>query len=299
MKKINYTVIALLFITFLSYSQSRHEEHNSPGYDTLLFDGADNNSTAFYDKAFDHCYVYVEHVKGNAQGTIMTTKYETICGGQVDTVTYFKKGKVKQGDKLETGEIISTGPDSYLSIMFPDHKTIRLSPNSQMMLNKDYCQNNGPIQILLQEGEMYGDDRLGNQDKKFNVTTKYGTSIVDGTLFTVGTTINGSDTTDILKVYEGSVKFQMLLGKTGINKVSDKGSQLKQLYEDYKNGKITNEEFTKKMQDAQNGMVESLPKEPVHVTAGYKSTILNGANATDPETFDASENRWFDDVNFQ
>ena len=146
---------------------------------------------------------------------------------------------------------------------------------------------------------MYGDDRFGNKAKTFNVTSKWGSSIVDGTLFTVSSTASGSDTTDVLKVYEGSVRFKMVLNKAGYNQVTDKGAAIKQIYDDYKSGKITAEEFAKKMQEAETGITQMMPKEAVHVTAGYKSTITNGANATDPEPFDVNADTWWDDKNFK
>ena len=110
---------------------------------------------------------------------------------------------------------------------------------------------------------------------------------------------SGNDTTDILKVYEGSVKFQMVFRNGANKKVENKGAEIKKLFDDYQGGNLSVEEYTKRVQELQQGMVEALPKDAISVGAGYQSKITNSGNPTDAEPFNTNENRWWEDSNFQ
>jgi hypothetical protein len=91
-----------------------------------------------------------------------------------------------------------------------------------------------------------------------------------------------------------------MLFRNGANKkAGDKGAEMKKAYDDYKSGKMSADEYTKKLMELQQELTESLPKSAITVGEGFQSKITNGGNPTDPESIDPSEIHWWDGADFQ
>jgi hypothetical protein len=250
MKKINlvqqfkiFVIILFMFSTIL-YSQSiSGTGFISGGHDSLLFDGANSS----FIKSADICKVRVMQVSGLAFGTICVKKNtDNICTGK-DTLEVCKEGQIYPDDELKAGDKISTGPNGYLVIMLSDGKRISFAHNTSMVLNSNYCDNNFATQVLLDEGELYINGRPNKNIKGINVITEFGTAVVEGTVYSYGIIKEGGITTDVLKVYEGSVKFQKnMQNESNKKKSQDKAAELKKLTEDYQSGKISPKNLPKR-----------------------------------------------------
>jgi hypothetical protein len=271
MKKI-IIAFSLILISSSIYTQTKSGTgFYSVGHDSLLFDG-ENSS---FIKTGDICRVKVTQASGIAIGSRCKLNILDICGKK-DTGEVCKEGQIFPDDKLKAGDKISTGPNGYLTIMLSDGKTISFGHNTSMVLNSNYCDNNFATQVLL------------------DVITEWGTAVVEGTVYSYSSLKDGAITTDILKVYEGSVKFQRIIQDAGKQKVEDKTGQMKQLTEDFQSGKISIEEYSKKMAELQKEMTETLPESAITVNAGFQSRIVGTENPTEPIPFDTNENRWWE-----
>ncbi len=289
-------ILAISFVLISSsiYSQTKiFTDSYSGGQDSLLFDGANSSFIA----TGNDCKVKVTYVHGIATGSRCVMVIHSVCGVK-DSEEVCKAGKIFTGDKLKAGEKISTGPDGYLTIMLSDGKLINFDKNTSIVINSNYCDNNFKTQVLLEEGILFIDAKPNKDIKGINVTTKYGTAIIEGTEFSYESINESGITTDVLKVFDGSVKFQNNLQNREIFKsAQDKGAEIKKLNEDYQGGKISLEEFQKKLPELQTEMIDATPKSAITVNAGFQSKIVGTKNPTAPESFDVNENRWFDDAN--
>jgi hypothetical protein len=285
-------IIAILLVLISSsiYSQTKiGTGFYSNGHDSLLFDGTNSS----FIIASNICKVKVQSVSGIAIGTRCVLKIYNTCG-EKDTAEECKVGQIFPDDKLKAGDKISTGPNGYLSIMLSDGKTINLAPNTSIYINSNYCENNFKTQVQLDEGLISINARPNKDVKGINVSTEYGTAITEGTEFSYEIIKESGSITDVLKVFEGTVKFQKnMQNKANQNKTEDKAAEMKKLTEDFQNGKISQEEYMKKIQEIQKEATESLKYE-VTVNAGFLSRIVGTENPTQPESFDVNENHWWE-----
>ncbi len=184
--------------------------------------------------------------------------------------------------------------------MLSDGKTIRFAHNTSIVINSNYCDNNFKTQIQLEDGALYINARPNKDIKGLNVITKYGSASIEGTEFSYESINESGITTDVLKVFDGSVKFQNNMANPDISKKTENiGAEMRKLTEDYQGGKINMQQFPKKMQELQKEIAEVEPKSAIIVNAGFQSKIVGTVNATEPESFKVNENRWFDDANYK
>ena len=87
--------------------------------------------------------------------------------------------------------------------------------------------------------------------------------------------------------------------KGTFKKTEDKGAEMKKLSDDYLSGKISIEEFTKKIQELQKEMTETIPQNSITVNADFQSRIVGTENPTEPVPIESSGSEWFDDANFK
>ena len=296
MKTINFSILFILF--FISsgvYSQTKSGiSLYSGSHDTLIFDGANDNSS--FIKTGDVCKLKVMSASGIAIGTRCHTENYTACGSEVFEEEVCKTGQIFPDDKLKAGDKISTGPNGYMTIMLSDGKTIRFGHNTSIVINSNYCTNNFKTEVLLDEGIIFVNAKPNKDVKGINITTYYGTALIEGTEFSYEIIKDGDLTTNILKVYDGSVKFQKnMQNKSSQKKADDKASEMIKVTDDYQSGKISIEEFTKKMQMLQQDFSETVPQNAITVNAGYESRIVGTENPTDPVPFDTNGNRWWEE----
>jgi hypothetical protein len=110
---------------------------------------------------------------------------------------------------------------------------------------------------------------------------------------------DGNVTTDILKVYEGSVVFEKKLNvEADEKKRLDLTAQQTKLNEDFQGGKITKDEFVKKSTELQKELRDIFDGRKVTVNAGFESRITGTDNPTTPVPIDASEKPWWEEPAF-
>ena len=135
----------------------------------------------------------------------------------------------------------------------------------------------------------------GNGEGDSYINTEHSTVHITHTEFSVEIVKAGDITTDILKVYKGSVSFGLNLQNKELEKKNDdKASEMTKISDDFQNGKISMEEFSKKMIEFQSDMSKSSPMGSVTVNAENESRIVGTVNPTGPVTFDTKENRWWE-----
>jgi hypothetical protein len=293
MKKIYFSIIiTLILISSEAYSQKEGFAFSySPGYDSLIFDGSNGNINNFINIS-DECNIKVTMVKGKAYGKIVTTKIETICG-QTDTFKTLVYGPLKVGDIVASEDFMRTESFSQVEVMLHNGKNVWLGPSTEFQMGRDYCMGNGIAKLLSGTVHVKG----SNDNGTTYVSTERGIVEMTHTEFSVEIIKEGDVITDILRMYEGSVTFKMNMGNSeNMKKTEDKGAEMQKLAEDFQNGKISLEEYMKKIQELQKEMTDVMPQTGIIVNAGYESRIVGtGGNPTEPVTFDTNQNRWWED----
>jgi len=290
MKKIIIS-ISIVLISLSVYTQAGpHTAFFSGSHDSLLFDGDDANSINILKPAYDRCKIIVKNVKGTVTGTYLVEKNYYTCGEKgADTIE--EKGQIKSDlYDLVPGDGIKTGKDGLALLQLSDGTVIALHNNTSIILPKDYCKHNfNPIE--LKEGII---KVVKTGDKGADIGTSRSKTKNKKTQFSVEIVQDGDVTTDIVKVYEGSVEVQNELQTKEYQKnTKDKGPEMTQLTKDYQSGKISIEEFSKKMSELQKEI--TMPQNPVTVNAGFQSRIAGLENPTEPEPFDTNENNWWEE----
>lgn len=283
--KIKAIIIFLFCFAFQLSVQSQQTGGRSIPRDSLTFDGvySDINNTASCS-----CPIKILWQKGGpVWGTECITKISSICG-EKDTgiiartrILSLKATEVADGDSIRTGDFEDAG----IKLQLADGKTIEMSRNASLIVDKDHCKN--PMTLRVHYGLVYLDLTHGDRDKSIAVMTGQGIVVNKGTRFTVEVTGDG---VEIVRVYEGSVEFKMNPANSDYKKSNkDKDAAMKQLTEDYKNGKITAAEFTQKSMELSKQVTENSVPKTVTVEAGYESRINGFGNPTDPVAFDTSD----------
>ncbi len=294
-----FILVTFMFVafTFLSVNaqpqqltsvSERFSQFSYTEDDSLLFDGKYGNSN-YFNKVREECNLKVTKVQGKAFGTILTIEIENLCG-VIDTVPKLTYGQLKVGDIVISEGILRTQDFSQLEVELKDGKNVWLAPTTEFKMGKDYCKGNGYADLYSGEVHVSG----GKGDGNTYINAGHSTVHITKTEFSVEIVKADDITTDILKVYEGSVSFSLNMQNKEIFKSSeDKGAELKKLTEDYQSGKISLEEFTKKFPVLEKELTETLPKSAT-VNAGFQSKIVGTENPTEPESFDVNENRWWE-----
>ena len=293
MKKIYFYILSTLFLI----SSSCLAQYYSGRHDSLLFDGANETSTNF-QKTDEDCLMKVVTVNGNVIGLAMTMVAVVDCGGKViDSVKLPRKRLLKLGDMVVAGEPISTEDTrDFVILQLADGENLFAGGKRGLVGVRDYCRFPPNIWITLEAGKL-GIKWNPLLPKSVTLCTGgLGSCVkITGTQLSLEIVQEGDVTTDILKVYEGSATF----GKNMQNQDTSKGEQMKKLAEDYQSGKISIEEFTKKMQEFQKEMTEFLSGNEITVNAGFESRITGTDKPTDPVPIDANEKPWWEDPDFK
>lgn len=240
------------------------------GHDSLLFDGSTTQPHVYkYD-----CYVAVVKARGKVMGSRRIVETETICG-ETETGERFKWDDISEPDLTKIGDSIVTGADGYVTLMVVESTnleigtykkihTVTMAPNSKLTI-KDcdpYHETN------LFNGKTYIQGKKDGS-MKFNVHTDISFTEPEGTVYSVEKTTAG----DIIRVYEGSVNVK--IRKSDAKDIKDVTQQMQQLNEDFKNGKITQEEMIAKSKELTEKMTKGMEsmKVSVKVEAGSQVTV--------------------------
>ena len=290
MKKI-IIAFSVIMISSSIYTQAGPQTgFYSGGHDSLIFDGTSEIATIPTSRT-NECYIRVIYANGNTQGTYFVTKTYEVCTVQ-DKYETTETGPLSPMNELKLGEEITTGDNSSLEMQFQDGSRIRLGPNSKIRITGDMCDRRTLIEQMA--GKMWNSVKklLGSQ--KYEVKTDRCANGVRGTEFSVEIT----NDENIIRVYEGSVEVQNELQIKEYQKnTKDKGPEMTQLTKDYQSGKISIEEFSKKMSELQKEI--TVPQSLITVNAGFQSNVIGMENPTEPVPIESTGNEWFDDVNFK
>jgi len=296
MKVKYYAILFILSVILMSsYSQQKHGMSFSPiGYDSLNYDGTNEIIVSPVHNS-EKCYLKVNYTYGNNTGTKVVTKTYVICGSSV-TDTETEKGTLKNDDELMPGAEIESGPDGEMEIEYPDGSVIRLGKNSKFTPNDDICKTINEMGYMI-EGKIMAFIKKVLGGAKYEVKTGTAYIGVRGTQFSAEKKINGSDTVTIVKVYSGTVEVR--LNNFDVTKIETQGDAINRIQEDYKNGKITQEEMIKQMTEAMKVVNKEtgVMNTTATVEAGYKCVV--GKTVGKPELIETDDDRWFDDANFK
>jgi FecR-like protein len=289
-------LIPVLMVFFLVIQQKDLKSQSftsSNPHDSILFEGAKENDLV---KKSDNCVVNVSWVRGHVIGTHHETKFIRVkdCGVEErlvpqDTV---RRGQLLEKDEVEVGEDndIETGDDGKIIFRLSDGSELVLGPNSKINISKWYCNDPHPVLSFISKtaGKIWFQIEKAVGGAKWEVKTEAAIIGNRGTTFAVE---NGDKTTTV-KVYDGAVEFNQNFGSEATKSQEE---QIKQLNEDFQNGKISMEEYSSKMKEFVDWNLKNRGSDyQVIVNAGYKSTITGIDKATEPEPFDVNADRWWE-----
>jgi hypothetical protein len=276
----------IIFIFLFSAGYAFAQPGAFGGHDSLLFDG--NGRQRIYKT---ECYVAVVKSKGKVMGSRLEIEIIDICG-EKDTMETYKWDDISEPDLTKIGDSIVTGADGFVTLMvvetttgeigtYKKKHTITMAPNSKLVI-KD-CDPYGTTNLF--NGKTYIDGKLGGS-MKFNVKTDISFSEPEGTVYSVEKSPAG----DIIRVYEGAVTVK--INKTDAKDIKDASLGIQQLNEDYKAGKITQEELIAKTKELSEKMQTGMQnmKVSVKVEAGNQVTVGSSIGTVIP--IEGEDNWW-------
>ena len=280
--------------TLLLISSSCLAQFYSGGHDSLLFDGA-NEISANFQKTDEDCLMQVLHVNGNVIGTVVTKLRAKACGDEYVWVYIREKKLIKEGDMVKAGEPITTETDKdFIVAQLENGENLMFGGERGEVVVKDYCKTPPNVIMTLEAGKL-GIDWNPLLPKTLTICTDFGCLRIKGTTFSFEILKEGDVVSNVLKVFVGSVTFgRNMESEASKKKTKDKSAEMKKLTDDFQSGKISIEEFTKKMAELQKDLSETLPQNDITVNAGYESRIVGTENPTEPVPFDTNENRWWE-----
>lgn len=257
--KITFPVF-LIFIFFSFFQKSNSQSFTSYklNADSLLFDGAERNFPVN-----SACTGNVSMLKGCAK----IIKPSGECGIPGST------SDASVGAKIEAGDKIQVCKQSIIEIQLPDGSIYRGGPGAEVNVDESMCEAQKSFSFRLLMGSMWNQvSHVIGGDTKYEVKTENAVVGSRGTKFLVRInrdTINSEGNSDIrittlVVCLEGAVEVSNANGVT----VVDAATQIK-LTEDFQNGRITMEEFQRRVTEINNNNKRILE-------AGMELTVVNG-----------------------
>ncbi len=251
--------------------------------DSLLFDGG-YNKISYGNLCF--CKVKVIKYHGAAFGSKIIKEVEELCG-EKDTVIKLVRGLVNLGDDLYAGEEIYT-LDGTMKIKLENGTEITLNPQTRIVIDENYCCGIG-AHMKIYNGMICYDAGKATNSEHLVCLTKNGTMEIYHTLYTVEVTSEA----DIVRVYDGQVRVSLLHPPTLDN--NDISDNMKQAAQDFQDGKISAQEFAKKMKEYNDQAKEVGSKQlPVTVDSGNKCIVTKNSLAVEP--IESSDERWWEKI---
>jgi hypothetical protein len=263
-------------------------------HDSLLFDG--ENSTRELFDGYYPCYWKVVKLKGYAFGTVRKRHIGRICGVR-DTSYTLEDDTLKEGDIISDGTIIETGPDGLISVaVFLESEPNRLG--RMFMTSHEYSLMKVPLlnslcdalkterdienmsKVLIIKGKVTYDSppsekvKIGTEGKRSSVKHKK-------TRYSHEVNISGSDTVDVIRVYEGSVEINHI--RSDFSDQESKAAEMEQLTKDFQEGKITMEELAAKIEEFTNNSHQTVDNlKPFTVDEGNKCILSAKSYTIEP-----------------
>lgn len=290
----------LLITSSVVYSQTKGSNYSySVGHDSLIFDGT--NLSSFDYAGFDrNCFIKVAHIEGTAKGTVITQKFISGCGGKIDSQYVAEYKTISENDILDNSTDVTTESDGTIEfgVYIAGYSTEmavfyqKVHPDSKITLPMiqnlcfGYNQNIKPAPYepiertkiikgkVTYKSEKGAKPTLGTQGKNaFAKHTK--------TNYSHEVKIEGNDTIDVIRVYEGSV--EVTYEKTDALEEEAIAKEMEKLSEDLSAGKITAIEYSAKMTEFQTYSKRKLElSKPVIVDEGNKCTVTKISRIVEP-----------------
>jgi len=254
-------------------------------HDSLLFDG--NNQNSFYSRSCQ-CKVKVLSYEGEAYGTRIIKEVETLCGLK-DTIEKLVRAQVRLGDELCVGEDEWMQTlEGTLKIQLQNGTVLVLKQNTKISIRANYCVGKGAW-ITIHNGGFCYDGGKANDENSLKCETKFSMLDILNTLYTV----EASDESETVKVYDGQVKVSLL--HPDMTEKDELNKKMGQLVQDLQVGKITKDEFQEKIKeytDKTKYIIEHM--NPVKVDTGHKCIITKSSLTLEPA--DSNDDRWWEKI---
>lgn len=125
--------------------------------------------------------------------------------------------QLRRNAEVLSGDVISTGPNGYISIEFSSGSVINLQPETEATLIRLNCLPNDDsclIEINTKRGKVSSDiDTRDNQPVDFRISTPYASAAVRGTVFD----IDAQEESLLVGVTEGEVDLSALQQTVGLD----------------------------------------------------------------------------------
>jgi len=273
--------------------------------DSLLFDGEDFQSLHNKLPGSNKCYFRVAHVIGTATGIIKEPKVISGCTKEYETLYVVVDKKLQKGDILVEGTTVYTEANSrlilnaYLPNDNPEdifgsfHLNVNENSNLDVPRLQNLCERiteqetvelkKGKVKFKSEKGKKSKVRTVGKRSSVLHTKTHYSHEVK----------IDGSDTVDVIRVYEGSVEVTNFSYNFSEEESMEK--ELEKLSILFSENKISAEEYGSKMMElSSKGMknIEEINK-PAIVDEG-SMCIVTGTSIT-VEPLDKSEEKWWEE----
>jgi hypothetical protein len=308
MKPIYFSALIILFFASpLVYSQTIGNDYfYSIGHDSLMIEGY---GVSAFDKSTlnSGCHWKIAKMLGTATGKVLKQNIISGCTKQFETLYVATDMTLKDNDMLDEGSLIQTGPDGMVAVaVYQDGDTrhtgsfmLTVGPSSSVRLCslEDLCtalklkrENLEKDRVTVVKGKVSYESEPGTSIK---VRTKGKNSSVlhTKTIYTHEVKIDGNDTADVIRVYEGSV--EVTYEKTDAMDDEAMTKEMGKLSEDMLAGKLTAEEYMVKMTEFQNYSQNKMSlSKPTIVDEGNKCTVTKSSIKVEP--LGSDEGRWWE-----
>ncbi len=288
-------------------------------HDSLLFDGS-GSIQMNTDVTGQGCYIKAFRKTGKVNGKVLKRELAIDCSEIPDTITISVDKEIEAGDNLVEGTDIKTGPDSRVDVMIMvsgqkgsnGAMVLTVGPNSVLTLpmvsslctalktgqpkKEQISIKSGKVKVKTKASlpafNLSNLDLLNLRDDpeetrfeylfKNTVETKGKNSTVihTKTEYSHEVKVDGADTLDIIRVYEGSVEVSMVSIDRDDENITKK---MEKLSEDIQAGKLTAEEVQAKMQEFQDyGQKINELMTPLAVEEGSKCTVTKNSRVVEP-----------------
>ena len=308
MKTIYSILLIILLVTSSAlYSQTKgNSNYYSAGHDSLSIDGS--NGSPFTKASFkNECFFKVVKVKGLAMGKVLKPKITPGCTKEFETLYVAEDKRLAENDILDEGSFLETGPDGLVAValfLAGDTKQqgsffLTVGPSSQTRIfqlnefcsalkaKREYREKN---RVTVVKGVVTYESVPGSSIQTSTVGKNASVKHTK-TLFTHEVTVEGNDTIDVIRVFEGSV--EVTYQKNSIADDEAMVALLGKVSEDMLAGKITTEEYVAKMTEWQNYSKNKLAlSEPTSVDEGNKCTVRRNSVIVEP--LGSDNDRWWE-----
>jgi hypothetical protein len=301
MKK-NIKILLILFLLLITADKVSAKAPFTGGidpHDSLIYDGT--NPTTFRSAPLDaNCYIKVLNITGTAKGTVIKQTFMSGCTKEIETTYVAEYKTIEKNDILDNSTEVETGSDGKVEIginiagyskessvsfmtIYPSSKiTLPMIQNLCFFMNRNEAPApyekierikvvKGIVTYKTKPGTKPMLETQGKNSSAKHTKTNYSHEVK----------IEGNDTIDVIRVYEGSVEVTYI--KTDASDETDISNKIEKLSQDMQDGKLTMEELQAKMNEFQTyGQNLSELMKPVTVDEGNKCTITKTSRIVEP-----------------